>query len=241
MGMRERLIVWGNFLFRWRSYTPLILLPLMVPERDIFLFPPEWAILESGYIGACLAFSLIGEIMRILTVGSTPSGTSGRNTKTQAANVLNTTGIYSIVRNPLYLGNYLIFMGITLLLQSWAIPIIFTLVFAIVYICIILAEEDFLLNKYGETFVEFQERVPAFIPKISLWNSIDRVWSWRRALRREHDTILSIALYLVFIEYLRSNLIAEVEFDLRLLWLVGGIIGLNIIIKLVVKLTSLLD
>ncbi|MGB8874133.1 MAG: hypothetical protein WCC75_12145, partial [Desulfobaccales bacterium] len=45
--------------------------------------------------------------------GLPPRGTSGRNTQGQVAETLNTTGIYSLVRNPLYLGNFLIWLGLS--------------------------------------------------------------------------------------------------------------------------------
>jgi len=54
-----------------------------------------------------IALSMFGFIIRAIAIGTTPKGTSGRNTKEgQVAESLNTKGIYSMVRHPLYLGNY---------------------------------------------------------------------------------------------------------------------------------------
>ena len=47
-----------------------------------------------------------------------PAGTSGRNTAKQVADTLNTTGLYSLTRNPLYLGNAVIYMAIACFLQN---------------------------------------------------------------------------------------------------------------------------
>ena len=56
-----------------------------------------------------LAVSLLGEAIRIITVGHAPRNTSGRNTtEGQVADVINTSGIYSIIRHPLYVGNFLL-------------------------------------------------------------------------------------------------------------------------------------
>ena len=54
----------------------------------------------------------MGFLFRAWAIGTTPAGTSGRNTKEQVAEVLNSTGIYSIVRHPLYVGNYFMWIGI---------------------------------------------------------------------------------------------------------------------------------
>ena len=60
------------------------------------------------YSGIIISF--LGEAIRIFTVAYTPAGTSGRNTKQQLADTLNTTGIYSLLRHPLYLGNFFMFL-----------------------------------------------------------------------------------------------------------------------------------
>ena len=52
-------------------------------------------------------------------MGFAPRGTSGRNTLGQVAEVLNTSGMYSVVRNPLYLGNFVIWLGLALFIKVW--------------------------------------------------------------------------------------------------------------------------
>ena len=55
---------------------------------------------------------IVGFLVRFYTIGTTPKGTSGRNTQEQVADVLNFDGMYSMLRHPLYLGNYLIWFGL---------------------------------------------------------------------------------------------------------------------------------
>ena len=62
--------------------------------------------------------SFFGLGIRVFTVGFTPKNTSGRNTAEQIADVLNTSGIYSMVRHPLYVGNFFMWLGIGLLTQN---------------------------------------------------------------------------------------------------------------------------
>ena len=102
----------GNFLFKYRGQFPVILFVLSVP----FLYFTE-SINESSIVYwnyTALLVSVLGFLIRFYTIGTTPKGTSGRNTKEQIADYLNSTGIYSLVRHPLYLGNYLIWIGIAI-------------------------------------------------------------------------------------------------------------------------------
>lgn len=109
MALLQELEKQGNFLFRYRSYFPLLLLPLafwvysyMISRNPELFSATGITMLEIISISTCL----LGLIIRICTVGFTPANTSGRNTaEGQVADTVNTTGIYSIVRHPLYLGN----------------------------------------------------------------------------------------------------------------------------------------
>ena len=98
----------GNYLFKFRGQFPVLLFLLAVP----FIYLTDISVLSEAdkncyfYTGVVLSF--IGFWTRAYTIGTTPRGTSGRNTKEQVAEVLNSTGIYSTVRHPLYLGNYFI-------------------------------------------------------------------------------------------------------------------------------------
>lgn len=92
----------------------------------------------------------------MITVGYTPKKTSGRNTKKgQVADYLNTKGMYSIVRNPLYLGNFFMGLGIFLFLCIWWVEFIYTLVFMLYYERIIFAEEQFLVKKFKQQYMEW--------------------------------------------------------------------------------------
>lgn len=182
----------GTWLFRWRSYLPLVMIALLLAGLGQFAYPFGSHSWDQAWELLCLGLALLGLWVRILTVGYTPAGTSGRNTQKQVAESLNTTGLYSTVRNPLYLGNFLVALGPTLLLRIWWVPAIYILVFMLYYERIIFAEEMFLREKFGLVYVEWATRTPAFLPRPCRWRPPVSRFNWRQVLRREHQTLLML-------------------------------------------------
>ncbi|MCL4676441.1 MAG: hypothetical protein KJZ59_10575 [Pararhodobacter sp.] len=198
----QRMVSSGHFLFRWRSFLLLAFVPLFV-----------WAVMQGesietgwgkvqGEIAEILAVLLVigGEAIRIGTVGFVPRGTSGRNTaQGQIAERLNTSGFYSVVRNPLYLGNCLMYLGLALYTQHLWVVAILALTLALYYERIIAAEESFLSEKFGAPYAAWTQETPAFFPRLRGWTRPDMPFSLRTVIRREHASIVGafIALYLL--------------------------------------------
>lgn len=194
----------GNWLFRWRSYLPLLLLVLAVPAvyesasgSSYHSFPEAWEVLA-------LALAFFGLAVRAATVGYVPAGTSGRNTLKQVASSLNITGMYSVVRHPLYLGNFLIWFGISLLARCWWFTVITVLVFWVYYERIMFAEEAFLGEHFGEEFRKWAARTPAFIPKFRNWVPPDLPFSLKSAISREYSTFFAIIVIFTFFSMFRG-------------------------------------
>ena len=95
----------GNFLFKYRGQIPVLLFLIAIPF--LYYTPDVNFIVQFYWNVVSVLVSILGFAIRFYTIGTTPKGTSGRNTKEQIAEFLNSTGIYSVVRHPLYLGNYL--------------------------------------------------------------------------------------------------------------------------------------
>jgi len=136
--------------------------------------------------------SFAGLGIRIATVGFVPSRTSGRNTKKQIADKLNTSGIYSTVRHPLYFGNFLIVLGLSLLFMVWWLVVIISLSFWVYYERIMYAEEAFLRSKFGEDYAVWASKTPAFIPNFGTWRSPDMTLSLRTIIKREYTGLFGI-------------------------------------------------
>ena len=196
MRVKDALVGNGRFLFRWRSLLPLLLLPVLALSlrESAQLNRMLGEDVETRLAWICFAVSLTGLAIRCYTVGYTPRGTSGRGTRHLRADMLNTTGIYSIVRNPLYLGNAVIALGLVMAIKVWWLAAIVVLAGFLYLERIIAAEEEFLAERFGAEYTRWVERTPAFIPRPSLWRPPDLPFSWRTVLRREYHGLLVITV-----------------------------------------------
>ena len=118
----------------------------------------------AGDLIELLAFTLIfsGLALRAYCVGYAPRGTSGRNKSAQVADVLNTTGVYSLCRNPLYLANCLTYVGFAVFAQNLLLAFVMCLALVLYYERIIMAEETFLEKRFGQAYRDWAKKVPAF-------------------------------------------------------------------------------
>jgi protein-S-isoprenylcysteine O-methyltransferase Ste14 len=189
----------GNWLFRWRSYLPLVLVVLAIPAARDAAWRSGSHPGHTTWEVLCLAIAFLGLAVRVLTVGYVPAGTSGRNTLKQVAATLNATGMYSVVRHPIYLGNFLMWFGVALLPRCWWFTLITVLIFWLYYERIMFAEEGFLLEQFGEQYRQWAAGTPAFIPKFAGWVKPDLPFSLKSAISREYSTFFTIiALFTVF-------------------------------------------
>ena len=212
MALQEEFEKQGNWLFRYRGVLPLIPLVigiLLYIRTELY---PETFILEGTayeiyYETFALLISLFGLFIRIYTVGYTPGNTSGRNTaEGQVAESLNTTGMYSMVRHPLYLGNFFMWLGPAMLTGNLWFLIIFCLFYWIYYERIMFAEEQFLRKKFQSRFTDWAANVPAFFPRLRNFEKPLLPFSWKKVLKKEKNGFT--AVFLVFLLFdVTGNLI----------------------------------
>ena len=189
----------GNWLFRYRSYLPILLLPLVFYSLSIKNNIPHNILLILAS-----TTSILGQIIRILTIAYVPVGTSGRNTKKQRAKYLNKYGIYSTVRHPLYLGNFFMYLGPFIYSANLNFIFIYILIFTIYYERIMFAEESFLLNKFDKEYEQWSAKTPAFIPNIMLYKKSNLKFSFNKIIEREYTGICGLIFLFIFLIYLRN-------------------------------------
>lgn len=157
------LVAWGNVLFRTRDavFTAALLL--------VFLFTkPVWPGGSERWDDfvdvAGLLIALAGQAIRVAVIGTVYVIRGGRNRKVYAEELV-TGGFFAHCRNPLYLGNLLVLLG---LLTIWHAPVAWLVAapfFLLGYVAIVAAEEAFLRGKFGAAFDDYCARVPRWIPR----------------------------------------------------------------------------
>jgi protein-S-isoprenylcysteine O-methyltransferase Ste14 len=204
----------GLILFRCRSYMPLIFFLVVFASLDYFHYPFQSHSIDVMWELFCIFIGASGIALRVLTVAFVPEGTSGRGTRKPSASRLNTTGMYSVVRNPLYLGNFLTYAAPVLFVRIWWVLLLFILAFTLYYERIIFAEETFLRERFGEEYVSWASRTPAFFPRFRNWTKPDLPFSWKMALFREYHGVYGLISSLFLMELASDFYIAgELRFD----------------------------
>lgn len=180
-----------------------------------------------------IVLSVLGFIIRAISIGTTPIGTSGRNTKEgQVAETLNTKGIYSMVRHPLYLGNYFMWIGIVMFTFNFSFIVIITLLFWLYYERIMFAEERFLERKFGESYLNWAQKTPSFLPCFRKYIRNEMPLSYKSILKREYSGLLATVLGFVFIDDLRRYFESgQFEWDTTAHWVLGVTIILVLILR----------
>src|SRR5688500_4795778 len=243
MPLREEFEQHGNWLFKRRSWLPLLLYPFAVAviyyyqeTTHLYITSPRWGLL-------CFAVSILGLVVRALTVGFTPKGTSGRNTDVgQVAESLNQTGIYSVVRHPLYLGNFLMWLGIVAYTANFYFVIIVSLLYWLYYERIMFAEERFLEKKFGQSYLDWSLKAPAFIPKFSQFVSPSVSFSMISVLRREYSGVLATVIGFIFVDVLRDYSIHhQFVYNETHYWVLGITAAITLLLRFLKRKTKLLN
>jgi protein-S-isoprenylcysteine O-methyltransferase Ste14 len=241
MSLIREYISSGEELFKKRSYVPLLLLPLVI---IVMLFSndyPQNFAQSFGWKMFALFVGMCGMAYRAWVIGQVPAGTSGRNTHGQVAEVLNTTGPYSVVRHPLYVGNFIIILGIVLWAGVWWLVLLYCLLFWVYYERIMMAEENFIHGKFGKDFEEWSSRVPAFLPSFKNYVPSKLDFSFKNVLRREYSGLINLVLSFFILER-AHDLIFKKEFPLFDFWmnLLLGTLIFTLFLRFLKKKTEVL-
>lgn len=170
MRHQPRLAVWRSFGLV--AFIPLVLAAVTRAEPIEQNVGEFWG---SAYEAGCLILVLLGLTLRGVVSGC----------HVLARDHLDASGVYSVTRNPSYLANSLILVGIMLYTQDLALAVATALWLAVYYERRILAEEARLFRRFGMAFVGWATLTPIFLPRFTSWRRPAAPFSVRAFLRRE--------------------------------------------------------
>lgn len=246
MALQEEFEKQGIWLFRYRGTLPLIILligSVLLIRKEL---NPETFFLKNNqqilfFEMICLLISFTGLIVRVYTVGHTPVNTSGRNTEKQVADSLNTTGIYSIVRHPLYLGNFLMWLGPAVLTGNFWFIVAFCFFYWIYYERIMFAEEQFLRRTFGETYLKWSANVPAFIPNFKSFVKPNLPFSWKKVLKKEKNGLAAIFLIFTLFDVVGELIHGTENYNYFLIAACVATVLLYVVLKIMKYKTQILN
>jgi protein-S-isoprenylcysteine O-methyltransferase Ste14 len=210
----------GDFSFRRRG--------LMLPIALLLLFVPSPHLSSNVVLMSCLGVgvALVGQLIRSATVGLDYIIRGGRDHRVYADRLV-TGGLYGHCRNPMYVGNFFLILGLALASNSWVFALVGTSLALAMHRAIVAAEEHFLRSKFGSEFNAYSERVPRWVPKLAGLRSTLGAMKFdvRRVLVKEYakpfDWLGAIALIALF-NLWRANQLGAQEWLVALLLAVVG-------------------
>ena len=158
-------------------------------------------------LGVCIA--LAGLLVRAVTIGYEYIVRGGRNRRVYADDLVQ-GGIYSLTRNPMYVGNGLLIIGCALIFDAPGFYVAAIPLTVLAYASIIAAEEDYLRTKFGAEFDAYCERVNRIVPRLGGFReaTAGMRFNWRRLVTKEYNTFFGALLYLTVLCSLDDYLIS---------------------------------
>ena len=243
MALQESFERQGNWLFKRRSFFPLIIITAGVVWYIFLLYNNNVSVHEwwIDFLFLCVGFLGLG--IRIFTVGFTPKGTSGRNTgEGQIAEQLNTAGIYAMVRHPLYLGNFFMWIAPVFMVSDVWFTLFSCAFYWIYYERIMFAEEQFLRKKFGQVYLDWANQTPAFFPKFSNYHKTDLKFSLKNVLKREYNSFFSLVFTMTIIRIIGWGVTTkQLYLDTPWVIIIATAFIIFISLKMIKKFTKILD
>lgn len=234
----------GKRLFQIRGnyLITVIIIGAVIANCSNKIGPFNSVMANQSWFWLSLGVASLGAVIRIITSGYAALGTSG-NIKDQAiAKELNTTGPYSLVRNPLYVGRILNFTGIAMVSGSWVFGLITFLFSVLIYERISVYEEEFLRGEFGDAHANWARQVPFLLPRLTGWVKPKYNFSFKRMVMREDTKIYWLITAVVLNDCARNGFdIVQIAQNLNLFY-VWVIATLTItLIRAAIYLTHLFD
>jgi protein-S-isoprenylcysteine O-methyltransferase Ste14 len=181
----------GNFFFRYRNGVfPLVLLALFAGFRPVYPGGSEWLDNRVDLLG--IGIALIGQGLRAAVIGYAYIKRGGKNKQVYAEKLV-TEGFFRHSRNPLYVGNLLVLLGLFVIHGNPWVFALGVLFFLFAYRAIVAAEEGYLRGKFGDEYDEYCRRVNRWLPQFrGLGQSVQGMrFTWRRVILKEYGSTFS--------------------------------------------------
>ena len=154
----------GNLFFRQRNWLfPVLFLVITLASKPMMFLGSAAA--DRWLDGFGILIILGGQAIRVAVIGLAYIRRGGKNKKIYADDLV-ITGIFAHSRNPLYVGNVMVYAGLLTVLNSMAGWLVGLPFFLFAYYAITLAEENFLRGKFGSKYDEYCRTVNRYFPSL---------------------------------------------------------------------------
>ena len=239
--MQKILIVFGNFIFRWRD---TIFTLIFLPPFYLVTLPQMTAgglNADNNAFTAGMIVTGLGLFIRMLTIGFGFIMRSGVDKQIHASGIMR-VGFFAHTRNPLYVGNYLIVTGVMISINLTFYYIFLLPLFYIIYYAITIAEEEYLKKKFGKEYETYLKEVNRYIPgNLSSFKDSfkDLEFSWKRYFKREYSSTALALMALSMIQVVKLH--GQYDYPLNsglplfLILFTGVLFGIYILIRVLAK------
>jgi protein-S-isoprenylcysteine O-methyltransferase Ste14 len=232
----------GDFFFQRRNaVVPVVTIGLFAAFPPVY--PADSELWDLRLDAAGIALGLAGQLLRAVVIGLAYIRRGGKEGKVYASSLV-TEGFFNHARNPLYVGNIMMFAALLIVHNNpwvYALGIPFVL---LMYRSIVASEENYLRAKFGVEYDDYCRRVNRWLPRLrGLCRTMRSMeFHWRRLILKEHGTTYSWVLMLIgLLAYERIRRRPEiiqdfphVEGAVELYWL-GGVAGVATVLWLIVR------
>ncbi|MGQ0723320.1 MAG: methyltransferase family protein [Candidatus Eiseniibacteriota bacterium] len=189
----------GNWLFRWRDLLfPAAFAATLLADHPRLPFGSLAADRAMDVLGVALV--ICGQLLRAAVIGIAYVPRAGCKGRVHADELVE-HGLFAHCRNPLYVGNFLVFLGLFTVLNSPVGWLVGVPAVGLTYLAIVAAEERFLAEKFGVRYDDYCRRVDRF--RISLRGLGETLrgarFDWWRVLAKEYGQIFTWSLALVLL------------------------------------------
>jgi protein-S-isoprenylcysteine O-methyltransferase Ste14 len=203
--------VYGDFIFKFRN----LIFPIAFVVLFLFSEPREYEL--EGVTGqiifwAAIATAILGQAFRLFVIGLAYIKRGGKEGKVYADHLV-IRGLYAHTRNPMYVGNILVVVGLAVAYGS-LLSFYFILPFFLVsYLAITTAEETYLRNKFGKEYEAYEKSVNRFWPNLKgLRQTLSEFeYDWKRAVRKDYGNVFEVFFVIILIVTWKANPFAELS------------------------------